>query len=306
MVPDACGSGRGHRLSGDRDLIGMPPVARSGDPAASRGVLWSASLGSAALPVRIEAAAANGYGGLTVRLEDLDGLERSEVSSLCALARDLGVERLLLESLSSWYDHEKPPPRFTSSASRSLDDFLKAAELTGSVDLNIAALFRTTEETTDSLTERFAALCDRCADAGLAVHLEFVPFPPVSSLATAWDIVRDAGRPNGGILFDTWHFFRGSPDLGLLATVPGERIFSVQVSDGAAELQESLVKDTFFHRKLPGDGVFDLLGTLRTLRKIGGLRLVGPEVLSTELDELSPVEAARVAGEALDRLMASL
>ena len=82
--------------------------------------------------------------------------------------------------------------------------------------VNVVAPFPT-DESTDSLTERFAAICDRFADVGVAVHLEFTPLPPIGSLATAWEIVRGAGRPNGGILFDTWHFFRGQPDLELLA-----------------------------------------------------------------------------------------
>ena len=265
-------------------------------------VLWSATLGSASLAERIEAAATNGYQALTVRLGDLDA---SEVSGLCSQARDGGVERLVLEGLSDWYDHD-PPPAWFPSAGGKLEDFLRAAEVFGSTDLNIAAIFRTRTETTESLTERFAEVCGGCADAGLAVHLEFVPFPPINSLETAWRIVADAGRPNGGILFDTWHFFRGQPDLELLAAVPGDRIFSVQVSDGAADLEESLVKDTFRHRRLPGDGVFDLLGALQILRDTGGLRLVGPEVLSAELEQLPPVEAARQAGEALDRLVRSL
>jgi sugar phosphate isomerase/epimerase len=273
----------------------------------SRQMLWSATLGQAPLPDRIEAAAVNRYSGVTVRVTDLDYLaaEDYDVGALCANARDRGVEPLMLESFSSWYDHE-PPPKWFPPTTYTLDDHLKAAETFGSTDLTITAPFRTTTETTDSLTERFAVVCDRCADAGIAVHLEFVPFPPISSLAIAWDIVRGAARRNGGILFDTWHFFRGEPDLDLLATIPGDHIFSVQVSDGSTELQESLVKDTFRHRRLPGDGVFDLVGVLRTLRSTGGLRLVGPEVLSIELDALPPVEAARLAGEALDRLVAAL
>jgi sugar phosphate isomerase/epimerase len=275
--------------------------------ATSRQILWSATLGQTPLPERIEAAAVNGYGGITVRTNDLDHLtaEGSDVRDLCANARDRGVEPVMLEALSSWYDQE-PPPKWYPPTIQTFDDHLKAAEVFGSTELTVNAPFRTTTETTDSLTERFAAVCDRCADAGIAVHLEFVPFPPIGSLAVAWDIVRGADRANGGILFDTWHFFRGEPDLDLLATIPGDRIFSVQVSDGAAELQESLVKDTFRHRRLPGDGVFDLLGALRTLRKTGGLKMVGPEVLSIELDALPPVEAARLTGEAMDRVVAAL
>jgi hypothetical protein len=42
------------------------------------------------------------------------------------------------------------------------------------------------------------------------------------------------------------------------------------------------------------------------LHRSGGLNLVGPEVLSTELGALPPIEAARLAGEALDRVLAAL
>jgi sugar phosphate isomerase/epimerase len=153
------------------------------------------------------------------------------------------------------------------------------------------------------LKSQFAAACDRCAEAGVTVHLEFILWPPIDSLRVAWDVVHAADRPNGGIMFDTWHFCRGDPDLDLLATIPGERIFSVQLSDGAPDIRESLVKDTLRHRLLPGDGVFDLVGTVRTLHAIGGLRLVGPEVMSSELHALPPIEAARRAGEACDSVV---
>jgi sugar phosphate isomerase/epimerase len=269
-----------------------------------REMLWSATLGQAPLAERIEAAAVNGYGGLTVRPDDLDRLraEGSDVAAVCARARDRGVECLVMESLSGWYPH-KPPPVPFPSAVFTVDDHLAAAEIFGSADLNVVAPFGTTEPT-EALIERFAAVCDRCAEAGVRVHLEFIPFPPIGSLATAWEIVNEADRPNGGILFDAWHFFRSDPDLDVLAAIPGERIFGVQLSDGAAGFQESLVKDTFRHRLLPGEGVFDLAGMLRVLRGSGALRLAGPEVLSVELDALAPVEAARLAGEAFDRVMA--
>jgi sugar phosphate isomerase/epimerase len=267
-------------------------------------VLWSASLLSASLDERVDAAARNGFSALTVWPEDLERLqgEGRDPMQVAAEARQRGVERLMLEGLTTWYPYE--PPRSTfPSANYSLDDHLRAAAAVGAHDVNIVALFQSTHPI-EALTEAFAHVCDRCATEGVAVHLEFAPLPPVGSLATAWQIVEGAGRPNGGILFDTWHFFRGEPDLDLLASLPGDRIFSVQVSDGAAGYEESLMKDTFRHRRLPGDGVFDLVGVLRALGRIGGLALVGPEVLSVELNALAPAEAARVASDALDRVLA--
>jgi hypothetical protein len=49
--------------------------------------------------------------------------------------------------------------------------------------------------------------------------------------------------------------------------------------------------------------VFDLAAVVRALQATGGLRLGGPEVLSTELDGLEPLEAARLAAEAYDRVV---
>ena len=271
-----------------------------------REILWSATLGGAPLDARVEAAALNGFRGITVRPDDLvrfGGSGRS-AAELAKEARGRGVERLVVESLSAWYEHESPKVRFPS-ADQTLDDHLVTALAFGATDVNLVAPFRTRLSVND-LTARFGATCDRFADEGIAVHLEFTPFAPIDSLAAAWQIVRDAGRPNGGILFDTWHFFRGTPDLELLATIPGDRIFAVQVNDGAATLRESLVQDTFRHRLLPGHGVFDLVGALRILQRTGGLNLVGPEVLSTELDATSPVEAARLAGESFDEILQQL
>ena len=122
----------------------------------------------------------------------------------------------------------------------------------------------------------------------------------------ASDLVRLADRPNGGMVFDTWHFFRVNPDFDALEAVPGDRIFAVQVSDGGADFVEGLLADTFRHRRLPGDGVFDLVRVLRVLDRIGGLNMAGPEVLSVELHALPPLEAALRAAEAFDAVAAAL
>ena len=105
------------------------------------------------------------------------------------------------------------------------------------------------------------------------------------------------------ILFDTWHFFRGSPAFEDLEAVPGERIFAVQVDDALPDVIGSLWEDTQ-RRLLPGDGCFDLPRVLRTLARIGGLRLVGPEVISPQTAAMAPRDAARVAGDRVRRLVA--
>ncbi len=75
------------------------------------------------------------------------------------------------------------------------------------------------------------------------------------------------------------------------------------MNDGRlGKFKEGLVKDTFMHRLLPGQGDFDLERVLRILDRLDALNMCGPEVLSTQLFAMEPSEAARLAAEAYDDL----
>jgi sugar phosphate isomerase/epimerase len=130
------------------------------------------------------------------------------------------------------------------------------------------------------------------AEHGWAATLEFTPNSAVTSLGDALDVVGRAVRPNAKIVFDTWHFFRGTPDYAVLDAAPGELIGYVQLNDAAAEPSGPLVEDTK-HRKLPGGGELDLEKALRHLDAIGGLRSVGPEVYRPHDSAQSCAEAIR-------------
>jgi sugar phosphate isomerase/epimerase len=261
----------------------------------ARGVFWAAPFGRLDFRERVALAAANGYRSVSASLNDpADGR---------AIADDAGIELAVLDGVSEWYAHEAPK-RPLGMENYSVDDVLRGAEQLGVDAISAIAPFPT-DVTTEAMVGGFAALCDRAAEHGLRVQLEFTAFPAVDSLAMAWEIVRLADRANGGIVLDTWHFFRGDPDFDVLASVPGERIFAVQVSDGAKEVQGSLVKDTFLYRRLPGEGSFDLGRVIGVLRETGGLNDVGPEVMSAELAELAPSDAARRTAEAMDRLFSA-
>jgi sugar phosphate isomerase/epimerase len=145
--------------------------------------------------------------------------------------------------------------------------------------------------------EAFAAVCDRAAELGMRVHLEFIPFTGIPDLARGWEIVRLADRSNGGLVFDVWHYFLGNPDEGLLRTIPGEKVFVVQVSDAAAGARGTI--EDLYRRLTPGEGVFDLGGVLRTLDEIGGLTSVGPEIFSDEYDAMRPEEAGRRSAQSV-------
>lgn len=224
---------------------------------------------------------------LDVEAVAIDGISATELGRRI---RDAGYD-VVLDPVVNWYGGTPHPgSRFGRF---STDDTLRMCADAGAVAMNLIGQ-PTHEATLDELATAFAAVCDRAADIGAQAHLEFTPITAIVDLAAGWDVVRTADRPNGGLLFDTWHFFRGNPDLDLLARIPGDRIFSVQVADARAERLPDVRQDTQ-HRLLPGDGVLDITGALRVLDRIGGLAWVGPEVIAPELAAMPTAEAAQLA-----------
>jgi sugar phosphate isomerase/epimerase len=238
------------------------------------------------LPERFEAAAATGCRRVSLSPGDvIDGTETAAV--IAARASDLGLE-LVLDPLMGWY------PSQTASTSRfaavSADDALRVAEDLGVV--SITAITTPGEPALDpALPEHFARLCDRAAGFGAQVQIEFIPFTPLATLRQAWDLVATVDRPNGGLLFDVWHFHRGEPDYDVLARVAGDKVFYVQLDDAPATAETDVRAET--HRRLlPGDGELDLVRDLRALDAIGALRWVGPEVINPGLAARPVAESA--------------
>lgn len=122
----------------------------------------------------------------------------------------------------------------------------------------------------DAAARAFGALCDRAADHGLVVGLEFVPFTDIVSAGDSWRIVEDAGRANGGVCVDVWHVERGTGDLEELSRIPGELITGVQVNDGTIEPADpDYYTDCLAHRVAPGEGEMRVAEILSIVRDSG-------------------------------------
>jgi sugar phosphate isomerase/epimerase len=278
------------------------PRAASQTPDDVGWVLWSGTIGlESPVPGRIEAALANGFSRLSLSPLDVARAEEqgTSVADLGRSLRDAGLG-IVLDPVMNWYGGA---PRADSRFARfPLDEAMAIAEALEAVSITVIGQ-ATSDLSLDEVAAPFGSVCDRAAGFGAQVHLEFIPMTAIADLAAAWTVVQGADRPNGGILFDTWHFFRGAPDFAVLEQVPGERIFAVQVDDAATEVRGSMREDTQ-NRLLPGDGDLDLLRAVRALDRIGALHWVGPEVISPVTAAMPPVEAARVAGDRVRELIA--
>jgi sugar phosphate isomerase/epimerase len=265
-------------------------------------ILWTGTVGlDCPLDERIDAALSAGFEALSTSPREATFLREKGVKLTDAARRASsdGVPMLVFDAVYTWL---RPSDAFGGSQPTSVEDCLRMASDMGVQFINTIAMRRRDDLSTDFVAERFAHLCRQASDIGCKVHLEFEPHSLVPDIASAWEIVRLAGCENGGVLFDSWHFFRGNPDFQALASIPGERIFACQMSDGMAERVGHWSEEMMHHRLLPGDGVFDLTRAIRSLSGSGGLTLCGPEILSDELHALSPTEAARRASEHMGAL----
>ena len=259
-------------------------------------VFWAGTMGmESPIAARVVAATAGGctrvsVSPLDVVVNEAAGLAPDHLKRMLA---DHGLD-IVIDPIMTWFGGPPMPGRFSSFT---VDDVMRMSEILEPVSFTAIGPF-SDNTPIDDVRGRFATLCDQAAEIGAQVQLEAIVMSAVTDLATAWSIVGAADRPNGGMLVDSWHFFHGTPDFTVLDGVAGDRIFGVQLSDG--RLDDS---DTF-NRLLPGDGEFDLAGLVEALERIGGLRWVGPEILSPVLEAMDPAEVGRLTLARLRELVA--
>lgn len=150
------------------------------------------------------------------------------------------------------------------------------------------------EGTLDRAAAEFGLLCDRAADHAMVVGLEFLPWiTNIGDLTTARRIVEAAGRSNGGVCIDAWHFIRGDIDWDALAEVPPELVRCVQIDDGTLVPEDpDYLRDCLTNRRIPGQGEFDLERLIRVLDGAGCAAPISVEVISRQLEGLSAIEVA--------------
>jgi sugar phosphate isomerase/epimerase len=183
-----------------------------------------------------------------------------------------------------------------------VDELFAVADAVGARSVNAVDIFGGAWSLDDA-AGAFAELCDRAAERGLLVQLEFLPWSNIPDLEAAWYVVAEAGRANGGLALDAWHYFRSGSDGPLLRTIPGDRVIGLQLCDAPAAPEPDPMRATLEARLLPGDGELALGALVSDLRDIGSAAPVGVEVFSSALDELEPEDVGRRAGAAVRRLL---
>jgi sugar phosphate isomerase/epimerase len=285
--------------------FGAPVTLDAGDTVLCSGTLRT----GITFRERLDAAQGGGFTGLSLWGRDYlvahdEGLSDRDIRLLLA---DHGLSVAELDPAWWWLpgaaDIHIPPEhdgeRIFGFGEREL---FAVADAVGARSLNAVDVFGGAWSL-DEAAGAFAGLCDRAAEYGLLVHLEFLPWSRIPDLATAWQVVREADRPNGGLMLDAWHYFRSTPDGALLRSIPGASILGVQLCDAPALAEANPLHATLHERLLPGDGELALPALLADLRATGMTAPLGVEVFSDALHALPAEEAGRLAGQSLRALL---
>jgi sugar phosphate isomerase/epimerase len=234
---------------------------------------------------RVEAAARAGFKGFGIWHSDLDHvLERRTLPEMRQILDDNGIKHVELEFLTDWFlDGERKTK--SDIQKRKL---LKAAEVLGAHHVKVGDFFQE-QVSMPRLVEAFRSLCDEAAEHGTPIAFELMPFAMVRTLKETLEMVEEAGAKNGGICFDLWHVAKLGIPNDEIARVPWQFIVSVELNDGTFTAPWSLHEDTINHRRLCGEGEFDVRGFIDCVRKAGYTGPWGIEVLSGDLRKL-PLE----------------
>ena len=278
-------------------------------PAVQRRVLWAATVRNKPFRERIAAAQVGGFTHMSVFPIDYRGwIEQGLAPAEMRQAlRDGGIKIVAIDPFVQWIPGFAIPTGYPPENVGFIDFdeariFAMAEELEAEGLNCVEGLGQPHEQT--RLIDAFGAVADRAAARGLRVTLEFMPISSIPDLAAGWAIVSGAARANAGLCFDTWHYFRSTPDDDLLSTIPGERVFEVQLADALVALRgKDLIEDLLRYRMFPGDGELPIAQVVVRLKAIGAMRSVGPEVFADATDALEAREAGRLAGEALRRFV---
>jgi sugar phosphate isomerase/epimerase len=239
---------------------------------------------------RIEKAAAGGWKGFgLVHADIVRARETTGLDEVRAALQEHGLRHVQVEFLNDWW---------TSGALRTASDsvrrdLLEAAQALGASEIKVAGNYSWGAPVPeDIMAEAFWDLSEQAAEAGTRIALEPLPFSNFQTIEHGADFVRRVGHPNGGLVVDIWHVYRGHTPIDDLPKIlhPG-MVFAVELNDAALADPDDMWVDTVHRRRLCGEGEWDVPGFINSMRDCGYAGAWGVEILSESFRKL-PLDTA--------------
>jgi len=251
-----------------------------------------------------------GFGGVNVHADDLEKMTTDERKHFAARMKEnrvqWGVSGLSVQFRTTDEEFRRTIGPLPSRA-KVLDEVGAVRVCTWILPGHETLTYRKNFEQHRSRLAEVAAIL---GDHGLSLGLEFVGpkpsrdrnrFPFIHTIEEQLELNEAIGRPNVGILLDSYHWYTSGGSVSEIKKLTGKQIIEVHVNDAQPGIPVDQLQDG--KRALPcSTGVIDLKGFMTALAKVGYDGPVTCEPFDRQLNDLDDEEAIKRTSEALGRV----
>jgi 4-hydroxyphenylpyruvate dioxygenase len=249
---------------------------------------------------KLAAIAAAGFDGVEIFENDFLAFDGSP-ADVGRMVRDHGLEITLFQPFRDF--EGMPEPQRGRSFDRAERKFDLMAELGTDLMLVCSNVSPLALGGIDRAAADFRELGERAAKRGLRVGYEALAWGRhVADHRDAWEIVRRADHKNIGLILDSFHTLARRIDPNSIRSIPGDRIFIVQLAD-APQIEMDLLYWSRHFRNMPGEGDLPVTDFMRAVAATGYAGTLSLEVFNDQFRGGSPRSIAVDGRRSLVALM---
>ncbi|MBA4799534.1 MAG: sugar phosphate isomerase/epimerase and 4-hydroxyphenylpyruvate domain-containing protein [Rhizobiales bacterium] len=249
---------------------------------------------------KLAAIARAGFDAVEIFENDFLTFDRSP-AEVGQMVRDHG---LVVSLFQPFRDFEGMPEPFRS---RNFDRAERKFDLMAELGTDLMLICSNTSPVAlggiDRAAEDFHALGERAARRGLRVGYEALAWGRhISDHRDAWEIVRRADHPSIGLILDSFHTLSRKIELNSIRSIPGDRIFIVQLAD-APLIEMDLLYWSRHFRNMPGEGDLAVTAFMQAIAATGYNGYLSLEIFNDQFRGGSPDAISRDGRRSLVNLM---
>lgn len=249
---------------------------------------------------KLAAIAAAGFDGVEIFENDFlafDGGPRD----VGRMIRDAGLEITLFQPFRDF--EGMPEPQRSRAFDRAERKFDLMQELGTDLMLVCSNVSPLALGGIDRAAADFRELGERAARRGLRVGFEALAWGRhINDHRDAWEVVRRADHPSIGLILDSFHTLARKIDVDSIRSIPGDRIFIVQLADAPLIDMDLLYWSRHF-RNMPGEGDLPVLDFMRAVAATGYDGPLSLEIFNDQFRGGSPKTIAVDGRRSLIHLM---
>ncbi len=249
---------------------------------------------------KLEAIAAAGYDGIEIFEADFIA-DHGNPRDVGNLIRNHGLDITLFQPFRDF--EALPEPARSKAFDRAERKFDVMQELGTDLVLICSSVHPASLGGIDRSVSDFHELGERAAKRGLRVGYEALAWGRhINDHRDAWEVVRRTDHPNVGLIVDSFHTLGRKLDPESIRSVPGDKIFFVQLAD-APQIEMDLLYWSRHFRNMPGEGDLDVTKFMQAVMSTGYSGPISLEIFNDQFRGGNPRTVARDGYRSLIALM---